>query len=198
MSALWNFSVCGQKCLLWSSLEKCLHIFLSLNLMGPNAAVGLCSCRLNTHRARHFCPIAPRAVPTSRCRYFFAGVKTVEGRASWRQGFCIFWAHPHSVSWLLHSGCQHSTTYTLMQTSQSGWKVASVWTATVQKVWMLWKSWGEKVLIFVNVSQFEWIFYVGVWMTRWALKMRIPVWTQWECWWLKRFQKSAECTAGNA
>ena len=100
--------------------------------------------------------------------------------------FSDFFAAP------LHSGCQHSTQYTPMQKSQSGWKVTNVSSATVQKVWMLWKSWiwGEKVLIFVNVSQFEWSFYLEVWMTRWALNVLEKVWK------LRIFEDSVICLNG--
>ena len=48
----------------------------------------------------------------------------------------------------------------------------------------------EKVLIFVNVQQFEWSFYVEVRMTQWALNMLEKVWK------LKIFEDSFICLNG--
>ena len=49
---------------------------------------------------------------------------------------------------------------------------------------------GEKVLIVVNVSQFERSFCVEVWMTRWALNMLETVWN------LRIFEDSVICLNG--
>lgn len=38
------------------------------------------------------------------------------------------------------SSTQHSVPYTLMQKSENGWKIMKIWTVTVLKVWINWKS----------------------------------------------------------
>lgn len=77
--------------------------------MGLNAAVGQRSCHLKACWTKSVDTIASRATwPCNKHTFFYIYVGRVNNERGWTFFSEFFRALLHSVSWVLHSGCQQS------------------------------------------------------------------------------------------